>query len=76
MGERTWTPALHLRQPEPETERVPDYVTLAAPPEAEVLANEGPIRNGYGEYAWIKYLLPPTDTNSRRRSKRRRMPKE
>ena len=76
VGERTWTPALHLRQPEPETERVPDYVTLAAPPEAEVLANEGPIRNGYGEYAWIKYLLPPTDTNSRRKAKRRRLPKE
>lgn len=76
VGERTWTPSLNLRRPEQETERVPDCVTLTAPPEAEILSNEGPIRNGYGEYAWIKYLLPPTDTTVRRKSKRRQKPKE
>ena len=51
-------------------------MTLAAPPEAEVIANEGPVRNGYGEFAWIKYLLPKTDSQTRRRAKRRRKPKK
>lgn len=34
VGERTWTPSLGLAHPEPETETVPDCVTLSAPPEA------------------------------------------
>ena len=45
--------------------------TLAAPPEAIVLQNEGPIRNGYGEYAWIKYMLPRGTGRKRPRAKRR-----
>lgn len=76
VGERTWTPSLGLKQPEPETEQVPDYVTLTPPPEAIVLANEGPIRNGYGEYAWIKYLLPKRPADRRPKAKRRRRGKE
>ena len=72
VGERTWTPSLGLARPEPETETVPDYVTLTAPPEAIVLQNEGPIRNGYGEYAWIKYMLPRGTGRKRPRAKRRR----
>ena len=72
VGERTWTPSLGLDRPEPQTERVPDCVTLAAPPEAEVLANEGPVRNGYGEFAWIKYMLPKSDIERRPRARRRR----
>ena len=72
VGERTWTPSLGLARPEPETETVPDYVTLAAPPEAIILQNEGPIRNGYGEYTWIKYLLPREASRKRTRARRRR----
>lgn len=76
VGERTWTPSMGLDRPEPTKEAVPDYVTLAAPPEAEVIANEGPVRNGYGEFAWIKYLLPKADSQTKRRAKRRRKPKK
>ena len=72
VGERTWTPSLGLARPEPESETVPDYVTLTAPPEAIVLQNEGPIRNGYGEYAWIKYMLPRQPGRRKTRAKRRR----
>lgn len=72
VGERTWTPSLGLARPEPETEDVPDYVTLAAPPGAIVLQNEGPICNGYGEFAWIKYLLPPGAGRKRPRARRRK----
>ena len=72
VGERTWTPSLGLARPEPETDSVPDYMTLTAPPEALVLQCEGPIRNGYGEYAWLKYLLPRNNKRKRPRSRRRR----
>ena len=75
VGERTWTPSLGLRRPKEETETVPDYMTVAAPPEAIVLQNEGPIRNCYGEYTWIKYLLP-RDPDRRRRRRARRRPKQ
>ena len=76
VGERTWTPSLGLARTEPETETVPDYVTLAAPPEAIILQNQGPIRNGYGEFAWIKYMLPYQPDRRRARSKRRRRRKK
>ena len=72
VGERTWTPSLGLAHPEPETETVPDCVTLSAPPEADVLSREGPVSNGYGEFAWIKYLLPRDPSRKRRRTRRRR----
>lgn len=76
VGERTWTPSLGLNRPEPDTESVPDYVTLTAPPEAVVLEKEGPVINGYGEFAWIKYLLPKDTRKKRSRSRRRRRKKE
>lgn len=76
VGERTWTPSLGLNRPEPDTESVPDYVTLTAPPEAVVLEKEGPVINGYGEFAWIKYLLPRDTRKKRSRSRRRKRKKE
>lgn len=76
VGERTWTPSLGLARPEAETEHVPDYVTLAPEPGAIILQNEGPVRNGYGEYAWIKYLLPAAPGRRRPRSRRRRRKRE
>ena len=61
-----------LAHPEPETETVPDCVTLSAPPEADILSREGPVVNGYGEFAWIKYLLPRDPARKRRRNRRKR----
>lgn len=72
VGERTWTPSLGLEQPEVVTETVPDCVTLSAPPEAVVLAKVGPELNGYGEFAWIKYMMPRDPRRKRPRAKRRR----
>lgn len=51
-------------------------MTLTAPPEAVILQNEGPVRNGYGEFAWIKYMLPYQPDRRRARSKRRRRRKK
>lgn len=76
VGERTWVPSLGLAKPEPETEQVPDSVTLTAPPEAVAISKEGPIVNGYGEWCWIKYLLPHEPGHRRNRSRRRRRKKE
>ena len=72
VGERTWTPSLGLARPEETTEDVPDYLTLTAPPEAIAVEYQPPIRNGYGEYAWIKYMLPRGTGRKRPKAKRRR----
>jgi len=76
VGERTWTCSLNLACPESETVSVPDNVTLTAPPEAWVISNEGPIRNGWGEWAWIEYLLPYNPDRKKPRAKRRRKGKQ
>ncbi len=76
VGERTWTPSLGLLRPETETEAVPDCVTLTAPPEAETLARVGPVTNGYGEFTWIKYMMPKADKKKRPKIRRRRQKKE
>lgn len=79
VGERTWTPSLGLVQPEPDTAQVPDNLTLDFPPDAIPLGKVGPERNGYGEFCWIKYLLPQNPDRARKRRKarkRRRKKKE
>lgn len=76
VGERTWVPSLGLVKSEAETEEVPDLVTLTAPPEALVVSKEGPITNGFGEWCWIKYLLPYNPRKRRPRTRRRRRKKE
>ncbi|MGI5963661.1 MAG: rolling circle replication-associated protein [Lawsonibacter sp.] len=76
VGERTWTPSLGLHRPKPETETIPDYVTLTAPPGAVILAREGPVVNGYGEFMWMKYMLPQNSKAKHVRAKRRRQRKE
>lgn len=74
VGDRTWVPSLGLVKSEPETDEVPDILTLTAPPEALVVSKEGPIVNGYGEWCWIKYLLPydPTRKNKKARCCRKK----
>lgn len=75
VGERTWTPSLGLARSEPETAEVPDVLTLAAPPEALVVSKEGPISNGFGEWCWIKYLLPYNPSLRRPKVRRRKRKK-
>ena len=76
VGERTWTPSIGLRRPIPETlDGMPDNLTLTAPPEAiavEVCRSE---TNGFGSYSWIKYLLPPQETDKPKRARKRRRKK-
>ena len=76
VGERTWTPSLGLTRSEPETVQVPDLLTLTAPPEALVISKEGPVVNGYGEWCWIKYLLPHDPGQPRPKARRRKRKKD
>lgn len=70
LGEHMWARSLNLKPPETETQSVPDYLTLSAPPEAVAIDYQPPTRNGFGEYSWIKYMLPRQD-RKRKRAKRR-----
>lgn len=57
-GKRCWIPSKGLRKPEVTSEMVDDSLTLTAPPGAFILEREGPWQNTYGEFMYIKYLLP------------------
>lgn len=76
VGERMWVPSLGLLRPEPETMSVPDYLTLSAPPDAVAIEYQPPTKNGFGEYSWIKYLLPKDKTKKKRAKRRRTKHKE
>lgn len=57
LGARSWTPSVGLTKPKVDTQRVPDNVTISPPPGAIVLDRHEE-KNEYGEYLYIKYLLP------------------
>lgn len=56
-GERCWTPSMNLAKPETESSLLPDGLTLSVPPGAVVLDSDS-IRNEFGEFIYLKYLLP------------------
>lgn len=76
VGERMWTPSLGLTRSEPETVQVPDMLTLTAPPEALIVSRDGPHQNGWGEWCWIKYLLPYDPARRKPKAKRKRRKKK
>lgn len=65
-GLRSWTPSRNLKKPEVESGWVPDDVTLSSPPGAIILDSEPPVRNEFGEFSYIKYLLPEPKTRKRK----------
>ena len=56
-GSRCWTPSRGLAKPEVESTTIPDNLTLSVPPGAVVLDSDS-IRNEFGEFVYLKYLLP------------------
>lgn len=72
VGTRSWSASLNLERPQTVSDTMPDNVTLAPPPGAVVLASEGPTRNEFGSFAFIKYLLPSRPASSGKQKKRHR----
>ena len=70
-GLRSWTPSRGLKKPKQESGWVPDDVTLCAPPGAVVLDSDS-MTNQWGEFKYIKYLLP---IRTKERKARPRPPK-
>lgn len=70
-GDRCWTPSLGLQRPIEENTPVDDDLTLAAPPGAIVLESDG-MRNEWGEFAYIKYILPEPPRARRRQRTRKK----
>lgn len=58
IGARTWVPSMGLVRPKPVVGSMADNETLTAPPGAYILSAPSPSRNEFGEYVYIKYLLP------------------
>lgn len=70
-GKRCWTPSLNLTKPVVENDLIPDDLTLSVPPGATVLDNESQ-RNEFGEFVYLKYLLPASaPCKSRPRGRKR-----
>lgn len=63
-GQRGWTPSLNLEKPVETSELVPDFVTIQAPPGAFILERASD-SNYYGQYQFLKYLLPESDKAKR-----------
>jgi hypothetical protein len=74
-GERTWTPSLGLKKPKTDTDYVKDNITLTAPPGAIIL-DRAEKQNGFGEYLYIKYLLPEPPEDLPQRYRRPQRPRK
>ena len=72
VGKRCWSPSRNLIKPTIESEIVSDDLTLSPPIGAEVLEQDG-TRTEFGEFVYIKYLLPepPAQSPLRRRSRKK-----
>jgi len=59
VGARNWSASRGLAKAvAPPAETVPDILTLQAPPGSYILENEGTTVNEFGNYQFIKYLMP------------------
>lgn len=57
VGERIWRGSKNIKQPDVQTATCPDNFTLTIPKNAVVL-DRSERQNAYGEYCYVKYLLP------------------
>ena len=70
-GKRRWTPSRGLKRPEITSDWIDDRATLEPPPGATVLESVTE-RNEWGEYVYLKYLLPDPKPRRCRPSRRRK----
>lgn len=74
-GARSWTPSVGLTKPRVESMRVSDSVTITAPPGAITLDRREE-KSEFGEYLYLKYLLPERKEGKRGVRPPRRRKKE
>lgn len=74
-GKRMWTPSKNLARPIQKCDWIDDRVTLEPPPGATVLESSSE-RNEFGEYVYLKYMLPEIKPRPCRTSRRRRPHKD
>lgn len=74
-GKRMWTPSKNLQRPIQKTDWIDDRVTLEPPPGATVLEFSSE-RNEFGEYVYLKYMLPEIKPRPCRSSRRKRIHKD
>lgn len=67
LGVRAWTPSVGLAKPTVQSEAVPDNVTVSAPP-GSIILDRREEHNEFGEYLYIKYILP--DRKEQKKGKR------
>ena len=70
-GKRMWTPSKNLDKPKQSSDWVGDRVTLELPAGATILESCSE-RNEFGEYTYLKYMLPDTSVNRPCRPSRRK----
>lgn len=74
-GKRMWTPSKNLQRPIQKCDWIDDRVTLEPPPGATVLESCSE-RNEFGEFVYLKYLLPEIKPRPCRSSRRRQPHKD
>lgn len=74
-SKRMWTPSKNLARPIQKCDWIDDRVTLEPPPGATVLESSSE-RNEFGEYVYLKYMLPEIKPRPCRTSRRRRPHKD
>ena len=65
VGTRCWSSSIGLTKPTAKSEAVPDGVTIAAPPGAIILDRREE-HNEFGDYLYLKYLLPDSGRKEKR----------
>ena len=70
-GKRMWTPSKGLTRPTVQSDWIDDRATLEPPPGATVLESVTE-RNEWGEYVYLKYLLPDPKPRRCRPSRRKK----
>lgn len=70
-GKRMWTPSKGLTRPAVQSDWIDDRTTLEPPPGATILESITE-RNEWGEYVYLKYLLPDPKPRRCRPSRRKK----
>lgn len=58
LGHRLWSYSRSCRKPEKDTRRVSNDTAISVPEGAMVIEDTGAVQTAYGQYRYVKYILP------------------